>query len=766
MQRCRVVVSAQMCFWLHLWPLSSLSRPTEKDSDDARASSADYNTTAPTPWPRLERVARDLAALVWVRTSQQQYKAGVDGDGTDRRQDTAPVSSAAEPGRQVPTPHAVRSDRDSDANATTRSSALPSADGTGVAVLDSSSAAEAVRSRGDTGEVVVYLEKADSDCSLVHSSRGAIEFAAPPEPKGGSMANTPGGRATRPPDDGAGTKNDHVTQTSQMDALQTLESSEEQAALKQPSAIVPKRTDGIVVAGTSDVKGPGGVVEPAATDTAPEPPRRKKTRRGRRAGGVLNRRRGAKAKVAKCEDEGAVGGSASEVINIAGDLDPGMVVSLEAASSAEDTAGEPGALVRRQFDERPTPNAHHVTANETGSTMPATGTVTAADTRSSAAMMGTDAGPRTTSAEYQVGSMQEPDVRSLSSSRGSSIPVPVLEHAAAISIQDLRSILLNTSASTSEGKREAQDMPSSAISPSSYTTASANARLHLQLRRRRIIESLLALSAPFPWLPVLPAVPRVVREGSRQDEGKSNAKKPGSTAETSKDAAASTTRAERPGQREMGCNARDVRVGKPGATSPGHLRQSSTSSSSRLSVSTPSLHSPPAPAARRSEASSPTTRKGKSAVEGDGGSAASVDTASTRKELLMASAFAALRCVLEDSRNVESVFAMDGAAPLVSRRGAARHPTLVWASAKIPAFPVSLVFFCALVFESPFCAWYFLFTKKLRIFSWLDGEYTVVAPSAFFSSSVDKLILHPRVVSSFAAFRQGVYTKSRCFTAA
>ncbi|CAM9159445.1 unnamed protein product, partial [Sphacelaria rigidula] len=284
------------------------SRNAEKDSDDARASSADYNTTAPTPWPRLERVARDLAALVWVRTSQQQYKAGVDGDGTDRRQDTAPVSSAAEPGRQVPTPHAVRSDRDSDANATTRSSALPSADGTGVAVLDSSSAAEAVRSRGDTGEVVVHLEKADSDCSLVHSSRGAIEFAAPPEPKGGSMANTPGGGATRPPDDGAGTKNDHVTQTSQMDALQTLESSEEQAALKQPSAIVPKRTDGIVVAGTSDVKGPGGVVEPAATDTAPEPPRRKKTRRGRRAGGVLNRRRGAKAKVAKCEDEGAVGG--------------------------------------------------------------------------------------------------------------------------------------------------------------------------------------------------------------------------------------------------------------------------------------------------------------------------------------------------------------------------------------------------------------------------------------------------------------------------
>lgn len=657
-------------FWLPFLAPFPLSRRTVKGGDDARASNANHNTAAPTAWPRLERVARDLAALVWARASQQQYRVDVDVDGTDRRRNIAPDPSAARPGRQDPTPPAVRSERDSDADATTRSSTLPSADGIGVAVLDSSSAVEAVPSRGDTGEAVVPLPKADGDCSEVHSSRGAIELAAPTEPNGVSMASISGRETTRTPDDDAGTENDHEAQASEMDALQTIESSEKQAAVNQPLTVETKHTDGIALAGESDVKGQGGVPEPAAPDTGPVLPKRKKTRRGRRAGGVLNRRRGAKAKAAKCEEDGAVSGTASEVTNVTGGRDPGMVVSLEAASSAEDTAGEPDALVRHQLDGRQTPNAHHETASDTGGVISSTGTVTAADTPSSAAMVDTDSGPRATSVECQGGSMQEPIVRSLSSSHESSIPLPVLEHAAAISIQDLQSIFLSSVASTSEGKREARDMSASAGSPSSCTATSPNARLHLQLRRRGIIESLLALSAPFPWLPVLPAMPRAVRERSGQDKGKPYATKPGSTAATSGDAEASTTRTEQPGQRDMDCDARDLQVEKRGATSPGHFRQSSTSKSS------PSLGSSPAPAARRNEASPPMARKGSTAVEGDGGSAASASSASMRKASLIASAFAVLRCALEDSRNVESVFAMDGAAPLVSRQRTASHPAL------------------------------------------------------------------------------------------
>lgn len=391
-------------------------------------------------------------------------------------------------------------------------------------------------------------------------------------------------------------------------------------------------------------------------------PRRKKTRRGKRAGGVLNRRRGAKERAAKREE---VVACASVVTDVPEAVDETVTLSCEEAASAdgieENVTPVPSSDHDRERDKQVATSPQSTVAVTPGTTVDIAGGAKALAAVVPMHTAGIPADPGYCST--CVSEIHEP-----------LLPLPVLENAAARSIQDLRAMLIPSS--TSESKRDARD---SSCAGSSSNIASAG-HFWLQIRRRGVLESLVALCAPFPWSPVLSSLPnvgqpspspcgdtnrdigpelRACRSESASTPPTTRAGSGSNAAAVAATSAATTTGA--PSRHGAGCE----RVGQVEEEAERGPLPADSSNMVRLGPSASSPRSPPLSQPRKGGASPPKTAKGRKAVDDVGVGGLPVG-AGGRREWLMASALSVLCEALAEPRNVDYLLVMDGAAPLVS----------------------------------------------------------------------------------------------------
>lgn len=628
-------------------------------------------------------MARDLATLVWVRTTQQQDNAPVNGTLGCRDKPAygsyAAVVHLAVQQSQSSLP-LNKSDRDCHKIATSSSLTSPSAGES----CDVSSKPIVAVAENRTREVETLEQSSRSPLPQLAGSRdgGDLAVVSGRKTKGEGF----GSQDANPNTDSSGvlpTGKDAESnkQGNEMgtvhDATKNVKAefgTDERAgvALGCPPAgftigislaekletlpSVPQLNAGRYVPSPPEVPDLGSADEANVNKDADEQPsaestptpRRKKTRRGRRAGGVLNRRRGTRERAAKRE---AVVGFASVVTTgVPGVMDESMVLSSEEVVSADDTEAICSPALASN---------HHQEADKQMVISPQNEVMVKLGTTVDIPRGATVAMPASCNTFT-------------SESHESLLPLYALENAAARSIQDLRAMLTPSSSSTSESKREAWD---SACTSFSANTVNAENVL-FQMRRRGVLESLVALCAPFPWSPVIPLLPTFGQpsppcDDARRDIGRerkmcrSESVSRAPTTRTGSDVAAvevvplGMTAGALPGH---GAECEHDQ-GKDGAVR-GHLQVDSFNTA-RLRPTISSSRSPPPAQPRKSAASPPKTARGRKAVDEVGGGGFPVG-AGERKEWLMTSALSVLCEAWVEPSNVDCLFGMDGAAPVVS----------------------------------------------------------------------------------------------------
>lgn len=380
---------------------------------------------------------------------------------------------------------------------------------------------------------------------------------------------------------------------------------------------------------------------------------RKKTRRGKRAGGAINRRRGAKERAA---------GRAQDVSSTAA-----IVSSTHVANTVADTA--PNRQEDATPSERSGETRQGVQATKIGST---------------AEGVSVGVGGR----GYVAESATSPD-------RGSAVlSLPALEHAALRSVRDLLIMLISSTSSAAAVSEKGQGGRASLLSSTVHSgaTLSAKACLQTQLRHRGILESLVVLCAPLPWSPVRFALQGCGRHFSTTSPSSSLLPLPSKEAHVSPTDEGTVTLSEdsrceatpRPpvsgpvnphnvdaekasrAAAVVGVCAKKSGEKEQGGAVLSALRKHSTQPSSRVPASP--ARAPATPVENPGTPTLSIMGKGHGRAVADagsrGGNAVVADCG--RRELLIALVLCVLGEALEEPRNREYVLGMDGAAPLVS----------------------------------------------------------------------------------------------------
>lgn len=335
----------------------------------------------------------------------------------------------------------------------------------------------------------------------------------------------------------------------------------------------------------------------------------KKTRRGKRAGGAVSRRTGAKQKAASRapegpDDPGATwGGGKGQPTPVArAKGDEGGDGHVSSCSQPADGRRDPEALSRRAG------KAGGADANACGSLG-----------------LGVHVAGRGFDA-------------------ASDVPVPALEHAAVRPLRDLQRILCSVASDAgSSGKaRGARECARDGVSASHIASM-----LRLCIRRAGILESILLIFAPFPWVPV-------ASQRGASPYGLRSSEMAGLTVE-------------RPG---MSRDEEDLACGKISATRPATV-STRGADSGPVPASGPLCPGPGEPSALLSSSSESSSSSATTGARGWGrGRYFPALGAVEGRDALAATALGVLAEALEDTGSLEHVLSIDGAAPVVSELGA------------------------------------------------------------------------------------------------
>lgn len=410
------------------------------------------------PWPRLERAARDLSALAWARA--QHYRDTAAGETPER-------NSA---------PHRLltASDMSVAAGASTNSNGKVGAVVAAIAGVDvEQSRADATGSLSPSTQSGREGVPAEHDCveSGVSGARARDTVGVVTEkgPAGGDDSEASEHGNARDEDG-----------TSQSSSVPPRQKGDKQSAPTLGDAHFPAEETTAQTAQTSvrDTNARPAEVSIVATgaaaasdgdygspdQSAATARSHKKTRRGKRAGGAINRRRGAKERAAGCARR-ASGETMAE------DGKTNTDVDVSATRAGKGGTGKPKDVAAKPqeaatFPSRSLQQTEGATVEqEVDGSSRGTGVHGEAIICCAKTIPGAGEAPRGGNGSLRA-------------------DVPRLESAAMRSIRELRSMF-----ASSPGSDPA-------------ATTSGSAPLQSQVRTRGILESLVALCAPFPWWPV------------------------------------------------------------------------------------------------------------------------------------------------------------------------------------------------------------------------------------------------------------------------
>lgn len=482
----------------------------ESDGRRSLSSGGGGGVLASIPWPKLERAARDLAALAWAR---------------------------AQPGKiDVSRTAKVRaSSNDADAKSST---ILETKGDGGVSPRDGEGAGKptVVASLGDARPPLRPPEQPDSTEDMME---GPCVKAAVDELSSlcGTLSEIASAGKVGDPAPDAGEQLAQIQTLEPKGVCNEVEKGDASATTgcdvepparaignkgkPQPvtdiagdcgTALVPANTDHDVTEHTAVVEFDSGTANSPAETLAS---RHTKTRRGKRAGGAINRRRGAKEKAAGCIRRAA---AQAEAI-VAAEGQDGMAASsshdevvigdgYEGENVDDSQLATPSIVVRAVDAAPPLPDVVQ-------------GTGAICTNLGGGPTEGTDAGQDSGGVEVEC----EDGTKDRSHGRGDRVPASdvatppgvgrlsmvdtaTLELAAAKSARELLAILDSSAVAVGSSGKQAGKLvreslwPVLGSAPSPFPDSDGTTRLQLRVRQRGVLESLVCLCAPLPWTPV------------------------------------------------------------------------------------------------------------------------------------------------------------------------------------------------------------------------------------------------------------------------
>lgn len=504
-QFCREVAAAAVAGRAVTRLAGTESTPSGSSGATTAGSGLSNEAPAVTPWPRLERAARDLSALAWARL-QQRKDVSVDSGGDSLR--ARPVVSSSSV-----TPPTAPSTENNDAGTVSV---------VGVEVVANLGVEDSKKIEATGGTDLPSGKAPYEGCaagqdkgiprgvkctgSAAHGEPGQLLIVQSPtfaEIGEGSTINnaessTVLGTAAAATAEAAGaSKGNH-------EAL-----ADSHVANVEDSVALP--TDGKVAAGDGD---PGQANQQRESTAAP--PSHRKTRRGKRAGGAINRRRGAKERAACCARYSAENATVTATRATGTSL-------AEEGTGEEGEAGERGERLLTERESAVVPisrgvapeaapaeeaMARQLLHGEAGPVSWRGGCGGGNTCREGGGGSGFSSWCNVGSVSVRVGEDVVP-----SSSKCSSLDLAVLEAAALRSIRELCG-MFSSSVSSSSSRTEKAVVGgrgcSSAVSGSGSAAAlsaptpcgGGSSRLQSQARKTHgLLESLVMLCAPFPWTP-------------------------------------------------------------------------------------------------------------------------------------------------------------------------------------------------------------------------------------------------------------------------
>lgn len=482
-----------------------------RESDGRRSlSSGDGSgVLASTLWPKLERAARDLAALAWARAQpgninvsqtakvrassndadaksstmlETKGDAGVpprDGEGAGKPTAVASLGDARPPSR--PDQPDSKDDRMESPCVKAAVDGLLSLCGTSSEIATTGKVGNLAP---DAGEQLAQIQTLEPKglCNELGKGDAAATIGCDVEPPAREIGNM---GKPQPVTDIAGNCG---------------------------TALVPANTDHDDTEHTAVVEfDSGAATSPAETLAS----RHRKTRRGKRAGGAINRRRGAKERAAGCirraaaqaeatiaaEGRGGTAASSSHDVVVIGDMYEGDDVD-------DSQLATPSIVVRAVDAVPPLPDV----VQGTGAKYTNLG---------GGPTEGTDAGRDSGGVEVEC----ESGSKDRSQGRGdcgpaidvatppcvgrlSMVDTATLELAAVKSARELLAMFYSSTVAVgSSGKQAGKSVRESLLpvlgtAPSPFPDSDGTTLLQLRVRQQGVLESLVCLCAPLPWTPV------------------------------------------------------------------------------------------------------------------------------------------------------------------------------------------------------------------------------------------------------------------------
>lgn len=457
-----------------------------------------------TPWPKLERAAKDLAILAWARTRQQRggaplAVAAVGSEGAAIRQEAA--EGSREETLTVPT--AVTEDNATVAfeNEKSRVVAMKSTDAKeGQLIGEDLMTSHSIAHEGSAVGVYSMDERASLPVSEpVEPAHFENRSGAAPKLVAGALASDEAAPLVSPAllEVGGDTKAACATGTV-VGAIIGLNTNTNKV-ISAGGCVSEVETEAVsvaaeVVCGEYD---PGGADKSLSANVLVH----KKTRRGKRSGGAINRRRGAKERAASRL-------SASQQASTSNEFEP---CSKKVAGTEE---GDKVCLLAVKPSSIAMPSSQYPVGEKLAKLGP----------NCRAPVEGLHI-----SCDGAEGCASDAECESRGGNRGVSIAsaatvnsrtlngeswlghVPAFECAAAKAIRELSVMVstLSTPSASPSSKVEVTNrhsLPLRVTAPTSAPPAGGVGRFQSQIRTRGVLESLLVICAPFPWIPVLTAL--------------------------------------------------------------------------------------------------------------------------------------------------------------------------------------------------------------------------------------------------------------------
>ena len=674
-----------------------------------------------TPWPRLESVARDLAALAWARSQQHRTVVVSVGAGAPRGAPSAAKRLFAETPDATPVPMAANSDANgpdagssSDARAAnhllaervdatpvpkTASSIVndpdaksPSDARTAAGIASGSSKVEAnaagssstsqqtvlsagrgAAERGVDGGVVhgpavAVATRQDRDVSQEHTKPavvcGAIDFdvAGPIDASAPAVVEEVNaqetscfGVADAPRKVARGNINEQ--------ALADIDAGKDGAAVALTDGDVAVSVGGEAVptAGEAAIGG-GGAIDGAIQATAGAAVSHRKTRRGKRAGGAINKRRGAKEREAlSAFCEGALPSGEGTIPFKGEDLPRETATTVDNGSTNEASSARSPRLEH--------PSRENSVKKVAQQRAPADGVEVGRDS-GKMGVGGVAAGAHGWGVNGESGgtcSMNGASSEALLRFEPSAVDLPGLECAARRSLRELRAMSVPASAVTlaENGKvGSASSMPALGLASRSAATGGGKSRvLQEQLRARGVLESLVALCAPFPWVPVSVSL-AVARGGEGRPLGGLSRPRPSLAASLN---GAPTLVPDPNMATSKGAGNSHSSSSLRGTMAPDYVAPVGMAAMNSVKGGNPSVPQTRNDGAPRAESAPVSSENKKAAAKAVGGmdSSGRGGGDSCNREALTECALDALLTALSEPRNRDHVLRVDGAAPIV-----------------------------------------------------------------------------------------------------